>query len=313
MTLENLPRQELSSKSAVLKLSKDVLMCLPRGISASFKEKPLTMSSLAMTLAGITAGSQGIEPGYLVGTLGLVTTPLALIGEDIQRSGVTRRILNYYKQGELKVLTPEERDYHIQEVFKDRPLTNGTIWYRIMQEGALTDTTLDAIANSYQEYKELFPEDNPSVSQVLNRIGLKTHKDPLMDKVTFNYDGGLHAEDLLKQHLSEINEKRRKSLTIQDLQYMSVADRIRRELDELISLRVITSKKRFNQDTEAEEFVYLENGGHDPAAYYDRTLDLYRRKILPLLENGEMVKPAATSMTRFTYHPPTIVRELHSF
>ncbi len=208
-------------------------------------------------------------------------------------------------------ISAEERQYHIGRVFQQHPLHNGDILMAsIYNRGFLLSGDAQALADSYIEYKFVYPDENPPFSLHLDRTGVGLFSTPFLRRVSINYDGGIYSpkdipedlenlrQDLLNHRFWDLHRQLRSEVQLLRYQalrnYLGVRERLERDLDWLVISGELNAQEKFNKKHYSADIIYTPSKDSiflgDSLKGSLRKIRLYEKKVLPFLEPGEVIK-----------------------
>ncbi len=207
----------------------------------------------------------------------------------------------------------EEEQFRISNTLRDYPLNNGDILYAIILKTPLTREDIKALADSYEVYNSVYPDDNPPVSLHLDRIGLGSINTPFLRRVSLNYDGGIGARERWAEDIKALQEGTLEqrayglmpSVNAWSRKYQGVLGRVEMDLESLVYMRILRGTKTFNRLDNLPETTYsaIRSEFWDPGLFYERKIREYEEEVIPFLEPGQVIKPADMECTQTFLSP----------
>lgn len=226
--------------------------------------------------------------------------------------------------------TREERQKELDRLDDEYTLSNGNIWLSIIGSSVLAKKRFyyeDAmkIAQAYETFQEVFPENNTPVSNLLYVAGrTDLANDPMFKKVCFDYQAGIEGKQNLKNGYQRIREEFPEEHeimklfwngTIQELHYSAVEnyidakskvdnDKKNRSVFDLVRSDIATLESRFNlyafgeyynEETHAFSKSYFDELGFQRGKSFYLDFKEYLSTHIPnLLNPGELIQTIPT-------------------
>jgi hypothetical protein len=202
--------------------------------------------------------------------------------------------------------SPQERAYKIDQVLSSNhyALRNHDIWaWMIKERGKLTDRERQKILEAYTWQKdELFGKDS-SVAELMEVALGQRQRNYFLNRVAFNYDYALGAEERDQVAMQELNEGKRRLLS-SDWDVWSLDKWVEMEF---VDAEQMTGIRRF-EDFDRQTLEKIQ--GYRPT--YDSTYtwgrrSVYSKDFFRLLDRDQLIKAADTRRYFNIYGPPTVV------
>lgn len=195
-------------------------------------------------------------------------------------------------------LTLVERQYKLAEALRQYPVTNKSIWWHIIDQnrGFITKEERDRIIQGYKIYRELNPDSNTPVSDILAVAKLpRARTDRFFTRVCFNYDRATDAQERYETAMGELQRGERNRVDLTDPQIWTLDQWVNFEFDRMqrspfMNLR---EDERFNKNVNAEETVW--HTTHFGITDHEHTRRDLPDKVFPLLDVTEIIKPPPLS------------------
>lgn len=196
----------------------------------------------------------------------------------------------------LTVESSAERQFRLEQTFKEHPLGNENIWLSVIASVSSRRRDrflrLGEAAEIIKTQSEVYQNGNIPVAEVVTAAGVADlSQDTFLRRVTFNFDYQLGAEGRMQIALAELREGKRDMVDLDDPEFLTLERYAQKQLINGTRMLLLRGEL-FNRTSQSSESYYQltgRNGGGVIREAYLRSH--YLKRVLPYLGENELVKP----------------------